>query len=495
MTELSFYGGVDEIGGNKIKVASPDSSFFFDFGLAFSRANTYLSEFLQPRKANGILDFVALGLLPCLKGIYREDYLRHVGLSHPEEPGVEGVLISHSHVDHVSYVHHLREDIPIHLSEESYLILRALEDTGAASFSEYLHLKKSFQLVPKKTGKGYTRKTITVDRDLQITMPYHKFQLGDFQIQSAPVDHSLPGASAYLAENGEGMMVYTGDLRFHGRQPELTHQFVKKARKAQPTTLLCEGTRINSTGNTSEEDIQRKAEEVLQDFKGLVVVNYPVRDLDRLLTFYQVARNTDRQLVVSLKQAYILDLFQGRGYPELDDVLVYQPKKGWGMVTKNTYACQDDEWVCTSDLDPELIQRDYRNWEREFLDQDYTINYQDLQENPEEYLFRCDFFELKELIDIKPEKGIYLKSMTEPFDEEMEVNEEKVRSWLKLFNLPLLKGFHASGHANGEEILDMIREINPEEVYPIHTEGKEQFKVLEEDGIRVRYPKLKFKED
>ena len=69
MTELSFYGVVDEIGGNKIKVASPDSSFFFDFGLAFPRANTYLSEFLQPRKANGILDFVALGLLTCLKGI------------------------------------------------------------------------------------------------------------------------------------------------------------------------------------------------------------------------------------------------------------------------------------------------------------------------------------------------------------------------------------------------------------------------------------------
>jgi ribonuclease J len=164
------------------------------------------------------------------------------------------------------------------------------------------------------------------------------------------------------------------------------------------------------------------------------------------------------------------------------------------MVSEDTYACRDEEWVCTTDLDPELTQRDYKIWEREFLDQDYTINYRDLQENPEDYIFRRDFFELKELIDIKPEKGIYLKSMTEPFDEEMEVNEEKVKSWLKLFNLPMLKGFHASGHANGQEILDMIREINPEEVYPIHTEGKEQFKVLEEDGIKVKYPTLKSKE-
>ena len=144
LTNIDFFGGVDEIGGNKIRVRGKEESFFFDFGMAFSKANEYLSEFLQPRKANGILDFVQLGLLPCIKGIYREDYLRHVGLSHPEKPSIDGVLISHSHVDHVAYVHHLREDIPIYLSNESYLILKALEDTGTSSFSEYLHLKKTF---------------------------------------------------------------------------------------------------------------------------------------------------------------------------------------------------------------------------------------------------------------------------------------------------------------------------------------------------------------
>jgi ribonuclease J len=36
----------------------------------------------------------------------------------------------------------------------------------------------------------------------------------------------------------------------------------------------------------------------------------------------------------------------------------------------------------------------------------------------------------------------------------------------------------------------MIREIQPEILYPVHTTFKERFKVLEEDGIRVVYPKL-----
>jgi ribonuclease J len=49
---------------------------------------------------------------------------------------------------------------------------------------------------------------------------------------------------------------------------------------------------------------------------------------------------------------------------------------------------------------------------------------------------------------------------------------------------------HVSGHASGPELLDMIREIQPEILYPVHTIFKERFKVLEDDGINVIYPKL-----
>ncbi len=491
MVDIDFFGGVDEIGGNKIQVKGKEASFFFDFGMGFGRANDYLAEFLQPRKANGILDFVALGLLPCIKGIYREDYLRHTGLSYESEPALDGVLISHSHVDHVSYIHHLREDIPIYLSEQSYLILKALEDTGTTSFSDYLHLKKSFQLIPKKRGEGHTRANVKVDRQIQIIKPYKEFEMGDFRIRSAPVDHSLPGASGYIADNGEDTIVYTGDLRFHGQKPEITQKFVEMAQKCDPTIMISEGTRIDSTENISEADIEKLAVEQVDKSKGLVVVNYPVRDLDRLVTFFNVAKDTDRQLVVSLKQAYLLNLFSGQGYPEINEVMVYKPRKGWGLVGDDSYACVEDEWLCTSDIDPTHVQRDYKNWERDYLDWDNTITYRDLQEEPEEYIFRCDFFELKELIDIKPENGVYIKSSTEPFDDQMEINEEKVKRWLNLFNLPLVKGgFHASGHANGREILNMIREIEPQKLYPIHTEHAESFDILKEDGIEVVHPVL-----
>lgn len=44
-------------------------------------------------------------------------------------------------------------------------------------------------------------------------------------------------------------------------------------------------------------------------------------------------------------------------------------------------------------------------------------------------------------------------------------------------------------HASGPEIIEAIREIEPEKVYPVHTENKEKFKILEKDKIKIINPK------
>ena len=496
MVRIDFYGGVDEIGGNKILLGSDSTSIFFDFGMSFNKANEYFSEFLQPRKGNGIMDFVELGLLPKIKGIYRDDYLKHCGLNSYEKPSVDGLLLSHAHMDHSAYIHHLRHDIPLYMTEESQLILKVLEETSSVSFGETLKYKKTFHFTAKKRSDGFKRligKETLIERNLNIVEPYKNFEIGDLTLKSAPVDHSLPGASAFILENNDETIVYTGDLRFHGRKPEITKKFVKEAKTANPNVMISEGTRIDSSSTETEEDIEIKAKNIIADFKGLVIVNFPVRDLDRLLTFYRVAKETERRLVVNLKQAYMLKLFSGRDYPELDDVDVYIPRRGWGLIDDDSFVCFDGEWLCGSNIDTSHRTSDYKKWEKEFIEGGNAVNYRDLQEEPEKYIFRCDFFELKELIDVKPENAVYIKSVTEPFDEEMELDERRINNWLGHFNLLPVYKMHVSGHASGPELLEMIREIQPEVLYPIHTTHKELFMELEKDGIKVTYPTLSTK--
>lgn len=493
MVRIDFYGGVDEIGGNKILLGSDSTSIFLDFGMSFRKANDYFSEFLQPRKSNGIMDFVEMGLLPKIKGIYRDDYLRHSGLKSQEKPSVDGILLSHAHLDHSAYIHHLRHDIPLYMTKESQLILKVLEDTSTVSFGETLEYKKTFHYTAKKQQEGFKRlsgKDAKFERVLNIVEPYKDFEVGNLTIRSAPVDHSLPGASAFIIENNDETVVYTGDLRFHGRKPEITNKFVKEAKKSSPDIMISEGTRIDNPSTETEEDIEVNAKNLISQYKGLVIVNFPVRDLDRLLTFYRVAKDTDRTLVVNLKQAYLLKLFSGRGYPELDDVEVYIPKRGWGLIADDSFVCFDGQWLCGSDIDSSHKSYDYKKWEKEFIEGGNAVNYIDIQEEPQKYIFRCDFFELKELIDIKPLNAVYIKSVTEPFDEEMEFDVKRVNHWLSHFNLLPVHKMHVSGHASGPELLKMIREIHPETLYPVHTIFKEHFKVLEEDGIKVVYPKL-----
>jgi mRNA degradation ribonuclease J1/J2 len=41
-TTLAFYGGINEIGGNKVLVKDGDTRIFFDFGMSFSMKKTVL---------------------------------------------------------------------------------------------------------------------------------------------------------------------------------------------------------------------------------------------------------------------------------------------------------------------------------------------------------------------------------------------------------------------------------------------------------------------
>lgn len=103
-----------------------------------------------------------------------------------------------------------------------------------------------------------------------------------------PVDHSIPGACAWAIETNSGWIVYSGDLRLHGKRTHLTRKFIEEVAKLHPRVLIIEGTNVRKPANVSENDVYQNGLKAIQSAKGLVFADFSAKDIDRLLTFFRL---------------------------------------------------------------------------------------------------------------------------------------------------------------------------------------------------------------
>jgi len=87
----------------------------------------------------------------------------------------------------------------------------------------------------------------------------------------------------------------------------------------------------------------------------------------------------------------------------------------------------------------------------------------------------CSLYNMEEMVRIKPNgESCYILSGSEPFNEEMEIDYEKLLNWLRHYGLPQYH-IHVSGHIMPLELRDVIKEISPKKLFPIHTEDPDLF--------------------
>src|SRR3989338_7568712 len=389
--KISLLGGVGEIGGNKFLLEHKGTKILLDFGMGFAQAGKYYSEFLQPRKCSGLNDFFELGLLPKLKGAYREDYLKQMGLPN-EKKEIDALFLTHAHADHAQYIHFLRFDIPIYCSRATKIILQSLEETGSGLLSELITACEAFTFYKNTRGElsRVTRRNADYvhERKYNLMSPDNRVKIGSLEIEMVPVDHSLPGACGFIVYSDEGNLVYTGDIRFHGSNQELSRKFVEKAKSVKPKWLLSEGTRIDVCKKDSEENVKQEIQSLISGCKDIVFVEHPIRDLDRVTSIYLAAKANKREFVVNLKLAYLIEALGDLCPFSLQDVKILISRKSWGLICKENVDCR-------------LIEQDYETWEREFISRKNAITYKELVKNPSKYVVSMNMWEIGQLIDIK----------------------------------------------------------------------------------------------
>jgi len=308
------------------------------------------------------------------------------------------------------------------------------------------------------------------------------------------VDHSLPGVCGFILHTSNGSIGYTADIRFHGRRKGDSEKFVERCGNSDLSYLLCEGTRVSETYSKTEFEVEQDIKGVINRTRELIICNYPTRDLDRLLSFYNATLESDRDLVIDTKQAYLLKLFQNSErwkniYPKPDDkrIRIFTARKSWGLIDRD-----GDVWT------HDQILQDYDKWERDFIDNyDNAVNYRDVASSQKDLIFYCNDYQLQNLIDVRPKAGSsYIRSLTEPFDEEMRLEEKRIIRWLVHFGFISKKGdwnqTHVSGHGDGNQIRKVVEETKSKAVVPIHT-TKERYhrkwhknvKGVKPDGILI----------
>ncbi|MCJ7445334.1 MAG: MBL fold metallo-hydrolase [Methanotrichaceae archaeon] len=487
MVSLTVYDGANGIGGNKIYLEENGQGVFLDFGKNFGKYGLFYEEFLKNRDTRGIHDLMYLDLLPQLN-IYRPDLIpSDLSLTQFPALNVTVVLLSHAHMDHCGNLGVLRKDIPIVASPESIVIMKGMQDTGTTSIESdttylsmrqpgddlglYLESIASMNYLGKdlyctempsegllsflSTRPGQDAPKARKKLEPSSCAHYTEMDL-PFEVSAHPVDHSILGATAYILR-GDTTIAYTGDFRLHGKNGESTRKFVNQAKDA--SILIIEGTRAGpSLGEekVTEQSVCNVCQESVETSSGLVIADFSARNFERLETFQEIAQKTNRDLVVTAKDAYML----------------------------HSVGCVDG--VCRTEslkIYKEITNKTRRKWESEvvqkFCDGQY-VDHTTIRSNPDNYILCFSFFDMKHLLDIKPEGGTYIYSACEAFTEEMEIDFRRLWQWLRRFNISscgfsMEKGegadynlcfdgrYHASGHASGEDITWIIEQIDPED--------------------------------
>ncbi len=385
--ELTIFRGTNEIGGSCIELKQDNTKILFDFGI--------------PLEAMDIKDFKI------------EDYKPNISSNY------EAVFLSHAHPDHYGLLGLLDKETPIYATAETCNILKNIAPLTTKFDTNELNLK-------------------VIEAPLQI---------GKFLIIPHDIDHSIGGACAYEIQCNGKTIVYTGDIRFHGRCQYKNSVFKRKLDKVD--YLIMEGTTISREQQTivKEEDLKARFVEVFSTSK-LPIVAFSPQNIDRFITVYKACIEANKTLVIDPYTSYILELYG------IDNKNI--PQFNW----KNIRVYFASNSITSALAETKKLYK----YKASKITIDEIIN------EPTKFVIKGNHIINERIFESIPKENLsIIYSMWKGYlDKPSQFDNYK----------DIITHIHTSGHAYVEDLQAFVNDVKPACIIPIHTECKDKYSDL-----------------
>ena len=326
----------------------------------------------------------------------------------------DAVFISHYHSDHIGLLDYIVEDIPIYMGERAYKIVKAA--------NEYRGIQCRF-----------SPQFICEDKAIQIK---------DIKITPVLCDHSAFDSYMLLVEADGKKLLYTGDFRANGRLDY--DNLLPKIPVVD--ALIIEGTTLSrqeEMRNIQEETLEDIAVKAMLKLTGPAFVMMSAMNIDRLITMSNVAKQTDRLFLEDIYTAKIAKA-------SMETVLTSNNN------TRVFMTGGDKQYQMLSEFDDIKIGKNAIAKEKFLMC---------VRPSMKNYLSK-----LNEICSF--ENGILFYGMWKGYleREDMKCFVDFMKS--KGVKLHIL---HTSGHADVVTVENLIKDVAPKAIIPVHTENAEWF--------------------
>jgi len=354
---------------------------------------------------------------------------------------VDALLISHPHQDHFGLMETVGVEVPVYVGELSLDLINATR------------LFRGMSDVPG---------------NFKFINPWKSFTIQDtFHVTPYLTDHSTPEAFAFLIEADGKRVFYSGDFRATGRKGQVFQSIIERPPK-NIDLLLVEGTMVGRANHKyeTEDSIEQAFYEKIRGQANVSFVISSAQNLDRLISVFRACKRTQKQLVLDVYSAWILDLARKKSEKvpamEWEGIKIYDHPGQLLKLNDSRY----DEFKAR--IEAQRIGNDVFKKPSDYV-----------------YFVRCPNTALINKLKQHGTINILYSQWQGYLLEEYKTYCTDIVKDLIAQPYISFEHIHTSGHATVEDLVKFTKAMNSSQVAPIHTAHPAKLKLeFEAEGLR-----------